>query len=135
MIYITSRSNLTIALDNNCKNLNLRGDEPPANLHVAGRRLDVLETTCTIKDYNRDTIFVNEVQLKPISRGMTTGALPQYHNTGRFRIPASRRLPPVSLSLCLHGYNSNPPLIFMRRLGLQSRTQTLPYSDNTTHPS
>jgi hypothetical protein len=46
-------------------------------------------------------------------------------NTGRFRIPASCHLPPASLSLCHHGYNSNPPLIFMRRLGLQVMTQTL----------
>jgi hypothetical protein len=34
---------------------------------------------------------------------------------------------PVSLSLCRHDYNISPPLIFMRRLELQSMTRTLPY--------
>ena len=62
-------------------------------------------------------------------RGMTTGAPPQYRNTGRFRAPtASCRLPLASLSLCRHSYNNNPPLIFMRRSGLQSLTRTLPYT-------
>ena len=64
-------------------------------------------------------------------RSMTTGAPPQFCNTGRFRVStASCRLPPASLSLCRHGYNSSHPLIFMRRSGLQSLTRTLPYTVN-----
>jgi hypothetical protein len=45
-----------------------------------------------ITDDNRDTIFGNEVQPKPTSRGMTTGAPPQPQHRP-LRIPAIRRLP------------------------------------------
>jgi hypothetical protein len=79
-----------------------------------------------ITDDNGDTIFGNEVQPKPTSPGHDYGRSSPNRNTGRSGIPAIRRLPPASLSLCRHGYNSSPPLIFMRRLGLQSMTQTLP---------
>ena len=61
-------------------------------------------------------------------RGMTTGAPPQYCNTGCSGVSSSCRLPPTSMSLCRHGYNSNPPIIFMRRSGSQSLTRTLPYN-------
>jgi hypothetical protein len=88
---------------------------------------DLPRRTCTITYDNGDTIFVNEVQPKSTSRGMTIGAPPN-RNTDRFRIRASRHLPPASLSLCRHGYNSSPLLIYMRRLRLWSMTQTLPYT-------
>jgi hypothetical protein len=125
----TSRSNLTIALDTNCKKLALRGDEPPANLHAAEQRLNLPRRTCTITDDNNgDTIFVNEVQTKPTSPGHDYGRSSPNRNTGHSGIPAIRRLPTASISLCRHGYNSSPPLIFMRRLGLQSMTRTRPYT-------
>jgi hypothetical protein len=77
------------------------------------------------------TIFGNEVQPKPISRGMTTGAPPQ------IATPAAPDLghtppSPASLSLCRHGYNSGPPLIFMRSPGYKSPTRTLHPTANTT---
>jgi hypothetical protein len=59
---------------------------------------------------------------------MTRGAPPQYRNTGRSRVLASCRLPPATMSLYCHGYNSSPPLIFMRKSGLPSLTRTLPYT-------
>jgi hypothetical protein len=70
-----------------------------------------------ITDDNRDTIFGNEVQPKPTSPG---------HDYGRSSPTATPAAPdpgntsssPASLSLCHHGYNSSPPLIFMKRLGL-----------------
>jgi hypothetical protein len=62
----------TLILDSACtddirKKLGLRGDEPPANLHAAERRLDLPRRTCTITYDNGDTIFVNEVQPKSTS--------------------------------------------------------------------
>jgi hypothetical protein len=39
--------------------------------------LNLPRRTCTITDDNGDTIFVNEVQPKPTSRGMTMGTPPQ----------------------------------------------------------
>jgi hypothetical protein len=60
-------------------------------------------------------------------RGMTTGAPPQI-TTPAAPDPGNTPPSPASLSLCRHGYNSSPPLIFMRRLGLRSMTWTLPYT-------
>jgi hypothetical protein len=111
-----------------CKKVALRGDKSPANLHAVERRSDLPRRACTITDDNGDTIFVNEVQTKPTSPGHDYGRSSPNCNTGRSGIPAICRLPPASLSLCRHGYNSSPPLIFMRRLGLQSMTRTLPYT-------
>jgi hypothetical protein len=115
-----------------CKKLALRGGGPPANLHAAEWRLDLPRRTCTITYDNGDTIFVNEVQLKSRSPGHDYGRSSPNRNTGRSGIPTIRRLPPASLSLCHHGYNSSLPLIFMRSLRLQSMTRTLSYTSNTT---
>jgi hypothetical protein len=81
-----------------------------------------------ITDDNGDTIFVNEVQPKPTSPGHNYGRSSPNRNIGRSGIPTIRRLPPASLSLCRHGYDSSSPIIFMRRLGLQSMTRPLPYT-------
>jgi hypothetical protein len=113
--------------DTNCKKLALRGDELSANLHAVERRLDLPRQTCTITDDSGDTIFVNEVQPKPTSPGHDYG---RSSPTATSAAPDPGNTPPshASLSLCHHGYNSSPPLIFMRRLGLQSMTRTLPYT-------
>jgi hypothetical protein len=47
-----------------CTKLALHDDEPPANLHTVGRRFDLLRRTYTIIDDNKDTTFIDEVQLK-----------------------------------------------------------------------
>jgi hypothetical protein len=83
----------------NCRKLALSATKPSANLHTAEWRLDLSRRTCMITDDNRDTIFVNEVQLKPTSPGMTTGTPPQYRNNDRFRILTLCRLP---LRACLY---------------------------------
>jgi hypothetical protein len=106
----------TFGSDTNCKKLALRGDEPPSNLDAAERRLNLPRRTCTITDDNGDTIFVNEVRPKPTSSGHDYALLPN-RNTGRFRIPASHRLPPASLSL------------FMRRLRLQQQPPSHIYEE------
>jgi hypothetical protein len=91
---MASRSNPIIALDTNCKNLALRDDKPPANLHIAEQRLDLpRREVALITDDNRDTIFGNEVQLKPTSLGHDYGRSSPNRNTGRSVIPAIRRLP------------------------------------------
>jgi hypothetical protein len=122
-----SRSNQTIALDTNCKKLALRSDEPPANLHAAERRLDLPRRTCTITNDNGDTIFGNEVQPKPTSPGHDYGRTSPNRNTGRSGSRQYAAFPrePVAMSSWLQ---QQPPLIFMRRLGLQSMTRTLPYT-------
>jgi hypothetical protein len=111
-----------------CKKLALRGDELPANLHAAERRLDLPRRTCSDHWRQGDTIFGNEVQPKPTSPGHDYRRSSPNRNTSRSGILAIRRLSPAILSLCRHGYNSSPPLIFMRRHGLQSMTPTLPYT-------
>jgi hypothetical protein len=85
----------------------LRGNEPPANLHAAEQRSDLPRRTCMITDDNGDTIFVNEVQPKSTSRGMTMGAPPQI-TTPAAPDPGNTPPSPASLSLCRHGYNSSP---------------------------
>jgi hypothetical protein len=56
-----------------CKKLVLHVDEPPANLHATKRWLDLSRQTRMITDDNGDTVFVNEVQLKPRSLGHDYG--------------------------------------------------------------
>jgi hypothetical protein len=64
-------------------------------------------------------------------RGMTTGAPRQ---TATLAAPVLGNTPPspASLSLCRHGFNSGPPLIFMRSPGYKSPTRTLHPTANTT---
>jgi hypothetical protein len=124
---IASRSNLKIALDINCKILTLHGDELPANLHAAERRLNLPKRTCTTTDDNGYTIFVNEVLPKPTSPGHDYGRSSQPEHWPLLD-PGITPPSPASMSLCRHDYNSSPPLIFVRRPGLQSMTQTLPYT-------
>jgi hypothetical protein len=97
---------------------------PPANLHVAERRLDLPRRSCTqTTTETRSLVTRFGRSLHP--RGMTTGAPPQIA-TPAAPDPGNTPPSPASLSLCRHGYNNSPPLIFMRRLGLQSLTGTLP---------
>jgi hypothetical protein len=127
VIFAASRSKLTIALDINCKILTLHCDELPANLHAVERRLNLPKRTCTTTDDNGHTIFVNEVLPKPTSPGHDYGRSSQPQHWPLLD-PGITPPSPASMSLCRHGYNSSPPLIFIRRPGLQSMTQTLPYS-------
>jgi hypothetical protein len=60
-------------------------------------------------------------------RGMTTGGPPQI-TTLAAPDPGNTPPSPASLLLCRHGHNSSPPLIFMRRLGLQRMARTLLYT-------
>jgi hypothetical protein len=105
----------------------LRGNEPPANLHAAEQRSDLPRRTCMITDDNGDTIFVNEVQPKPTSPGHDYGRTSPNHNTGR---SGSRQYAvfPCELVAMSSWLQQQPPLIFMRKLGLQSMTRTLPYT-------
>jgi hypothetical protein len=124
----TSRSNLTIALDTNCKKLALRGDEPPANLHAAEQRLNLPRRTCTITDDNGDTIFVNEVQPKPTSPGHDRTLLPKPQHRS-LRDPDNT--PP---SHCEHVAMSSwlqqqpPSHIYEEARVTESMTRTRPYT-------
>jgi hypothetical protein len=108
-----------------CKKLALRGDKSPANLEAAERRSDLLRQTCTITDDNGDTIFINEVQPKPSFPGHDYERSSPNRNTSRSGIPAIRRLPPASLSLCRHGYNNSPHLINEARVTEYDTDSTL----------
>jgi hypothetical protein len=80
-----------------------------------------------IIDDNRDTIFVNEVQPKPTSLGHDYGRSSPNRNTGNSGIPQYAAFP---LRACRYVVmvTTAAPLIFMRRLGLQSMTRTLSYT-------
>jgi hypothetical protein len=80
-----------------------------------------------ITDDNRDTIFGNKVQPKPTSPRHDYGRSSPIRNTGRSGSRQYAAFPskPVAMSSWLQ---QQPPLIFMRRLGLQSMTRTLPYT-------
>jgi hypothetical protein len=64
-------------------------------------------------------------------RGMITGAPPQTA-TPAAPDPGNTPPSPASMSLCRHGYNNGPPLIFMRSPGYKSLTRTLHPTANTT---
>jgi hypothetical protein len=80
-----------------------------------------------IIDDNRDTIFVNEVQPKPTSLGHDYGRSSPNRNTGRSGIPQYAAFP-LRASRYVVMVTTEAPLIFMRRLGLQSMTRTLSYT-------
>jgi hypothetical protein len=80
-----------------------------------------------ITDDNGDTIFGNEVQPKPTSPGHDYGRSSPNRNTSRSRSRQYAAFPCESVAMS-SWLQQQPPLIFMRRLGLQSMTQTLPYT-------
>jgi hypothetical protein len=84
-----------------------------------------------ITDGTGGTTFGNEVQPKPTSPGYDYGRSSPNRNTVRSGSQQYATFPcePV---LCRHGYNSGPPLIFMRSPGYKSPTRTLHPTANTT---